>query len=830
MEPVDDDDDVEIRPLGKTTGRGKGRLRGGGCGRSGGRGGRGGASDDGGKSVTYWSTDDQLRLVRCKREQDMHLAGLGHYYGWMRTEEWKWDDIAKRMANMGTSKEVDDCSRKWDNLFQNYKKIQRFQGKSGEADFFRLANKEREEDNFKFRMERVLYNEIHASMLVNHTIFPPNIADTGSLEVVQLPRRGVGGGESVGSEAGGDGSADDRSSARDSGQNAGSGAGGGKRKNARQQTFEAITEVMDRHGQLMASTIDSLSKRQCSILTRQCDILEQEVAVQRAHYAASDETYKMMCHAHMEIVAAIRGRKAMSPRGGGGSRARGKKLDAPHDDVGGADRGVRHVMKAKKDRRDGASFSGPRTDGDGWGRPNETDDNDVFSMGAPDDQPPPLPSNIHAIAGGSSAQVTTRDERIINVEVNEDTRLDEGQGGVVPERSAIYPLTLSTTPRQQRALVATGGAVPKQAVPLPATPRQHRAGDNVGSGVAATTATAVEPLQPRHAGADVGVVAGAPWGAMGEGRRGEDVASATEVARAEKKRGGEDDEPLVNRVRKGGLAKDLAERARLWVDDKSFWTSREGRILYNIINETREHLVTIASGLPLPNVLRSVAMPRSNIAQIRVTDAGQLQGALSRASKVQSLALRVLHGWVFKSGSRERGYNVAFQYVVESVATDIAHSLWHGEKWSNAVSPAVCAHTLDMGMDLPLWFVGVHIEDRPANDEMAAYQEATVMQLIAAFSTAVETAQNVDGGHVAHKRLSCLAESFKELLAACMWIIELHHYDDHDDDDDDYDDYDDDDNDDDDDHGDNDDDDHHDDELAMWEKLRKALHGARHWL
>ncbi|GBG60902.1 hypothetical protein CBR_g16022 [Chara braunii] len=112
MEAVDDDDTVKNRPLGKTTGRGKGYGRGGGRGQSGGRGGRGGASDDGGKSATYWSTDDQLRLVRCKREQDMHLAGQGHNYGRMRTKEWKWDDIAKRMANMGMPKEADECSKK----------------------------------------------------------------------------------------------------------------------------------------------------------------------------------------------------------------------------------------------------------------------------------------------------------------------------------------------------------------------------------------------------------------------------------------------------------------------------------------------------------------------------------------------------------------------------------------------------------------------------------------------------------------------------------------------------------------------------------------------
>ncbi|GBG83869.1 hypothetical protein CBR_g37666 [Chara braunii] len=196
----DDDDDeteeinvgdgkhnVDIRPLGKRAGRGRGRTRGGGRGQSNGRAGRGGASEDGSKSATYWTIEEQMLLVRCKREQDMHMAGLGHNHGRMRTKEWKWKDIAKRLAVLGTVKDVDDCFRKWENLFQNYKKIFRFQGKSGGMDFFRLTNEEKKEENFKFRMDKALYTEIHASMVGNYTIFPPNVADIGSPEGVQLP-------------------------------------------------------------------------------------------------------------------------------------------------------------------------------------------------------------------------------------------------------------------------------------------------------------------------------------------------------------------------------------------------------------------------------------------------------------------------------------------------------------------------------------------------------------------------------------------------------------------------------------------------------------------
>ncbi|GBG82614.1 hypothetical protein CBR_g34984 [Chara braunii] len=123
VEAVDYDDENVVRPVGKTGGRGIGRSNRGGRGRSVGRGGRGGVTEDGGKSATYWSTDEQMLLVRCKREQEMHLAGLGHNYGQMRTKERKWVDIAKRMANGGSPKDAHDCMKKWNNLFQNYKKI-----------------------------------------------------------------------------------------------------------------------------------------------------------------------------------------------------------------------------------------------------------------------------------------------------------------------------------------------------------------------------------------------------------------------------------------------------------------------------------------------------------------------------------------------------------------------------------------------------------------------------------------------------------------------------------------------------------------------------------
>ncbi|GBG90400.1 hypothetical protein CBR_g50648 [Chara braunii] len=804
VEAGDDDDDIRIRPPRKTGGRGRGRSRGVVRGRSVGRGGKGGASDDGGKSATYRSPEDQMLLVRCKREQDMHLAGLGHNYGRMRTKEWKWDNIAKRMGNVGGPRDANDCMKKWDNLFQNYKKIQRFLNASGQPDFFRLSNEERKEHNFKFRMERVLYNEIHAGMAR------------------------VGGGESVGSESGGEGFPEGRSSVRDSDNNAGSGVGGGKQKNAREQALESIADVMDRHGELMSSTIESSSKRQCGIFTRQCDILEQEVAVQKVHYAASDETQRMMCHALMEIVATIRGRSpigALSPgsssfcpprvrrrllpaedsssasyeyssasrrsstgdislaRSAGLQTAvdeafpahpigppsssaevtmkhvyvrehRGKKRDEVPDDSQGQGRGRRHVPKTKRVCLDDASARVPPCGAQGWAAAAGGDYDEDFTTeeeqaeatasavwesgrqrssdhSAPKRMltPPPEAQQLRA------RERRTEKAAIVDLGGDDDEPL---------EKRHLRTRTIATPP----TTVVARAAVDERPVMgrLPATPsqpRQRNPGDDGGSALWPPVATAREEAAV--------------------------VATTREDARGEKKTDREGCEAGSSRVQRGVMTKDLIDRAVLWVDDKAFWTTGEGRRLH----ETRECFVAIASGLPPPAIPRSVVQPKSSTRVARITDQSQLQQAISRAVEVENIALRILHDWVFKSGNRPRGYNVAFQYSLESVATNIARAMWYIEEWCNVVSPAVCAHMIDLSMDLPLWFADANIEDRSDDDDMAAHQESTVICVAHAFRVAVQMGALIDGDFISYDHLCRVADCFRLLLAASMWIMRI---------------------------------------------------------
>ncbi|GBG61041.1 hypothetical protein CBR_g18636 [Chara braunii] len=375
---------------------------------------------------------------------------------------------------------------------------------------------------------------------------------------------------------------------------------------------------------------------------------------------------------------------------------------------------------------------------DGRGRPSRSDDDDVFTT---EDTPEgahivadqggrrrgsirinsPLPpaSNVRAQGDGSAAQARTREERVINLEHNKDAQMEEAPASAVVQR---WRSTQSRTRTSQPAR----GTTPRQSA-TSTMPHQQPATEGGGSGSAAVVGAALQAVQPHPGEANVAAVAG------------------NETPSAADKR---------------GRSADAAE-------------------LYNIIHETREYFVNIASGLPLPKLPRSVTMPKSNVSQIKLTDPGQLQEALSRVSKVKNVALRVLHGWVFKSRSRARGYTVAFQYTLQSIAIDITRAMWHGEDSSDVISPAICTHTLDMRMDLPLWFAGAHVEDRLEDDDMAAYQEATIMRLVGASSTPVETGQTIDGGCITHDRLPHVADSFTLLLAACdiprgysAWICE----------------------------------------------------------
>ncbi|GBG61535.1 hypothetical protein CBR_g22332 [Chara braunii] len=304
----DDDGEMEICPLGKKQGGPRAtskssELR---AGRRGKKTVGDASAGDGAKSRDFWTVEHMIALDRAKRDQDLHLAGLGHNMGRMKTKTWKWADIESRLVQMGvTTRKADDCGKKMDNLYMQFKIVHKFMGESGKPDFFSLAPRERKERGFDFRMDERVYSEMMAMSKGDHTIHPTNLADTSAAGGVQLPGRTGGRNESSGSDGCGDGQDDDQGSMRNSSFSGGAVGGCGKRKNVRQQTFDTIADVMKDHGSLMTTTVDSASQRQCSILTRQCDILERELEMQKEHYVKTDQANLLMCDALMEIAKAI---------------------------------------------------------------------------------------------------------------------------------------------------------------------------------------------------------------------------------------------------------------------------------------------------------------------------------------------------------------------------------------------------------------------------------------------------------------------------------------------------------------------------------------------
>ncbi|GBG80253.1 hypothetical protein CBR_g30619 [Chara braunii] len=236
---------------------------------------------------------------------------------------------------------------------------------------------------------------------------------------------------------------------------------------------------------------------------------------------------------------------------------------------------------------------------------------------------------------------------------------------------------------------------------------------------------------------------------------------------------GEDDEALVNRVRQRYTRDGIEAASKLWVHDLLFWNETEGNGIVKLIQEARLYLVAVARGVQPPALRRSIVLPHVTIPQHKIDNESELNAAKERAFKVQIIALRVIHGWVFKSTSRQRGYHAAYKYALNHAATDIAHTIWMGEDWRICVSPMVFHITLDMDMKLPLWFVSADIEDRHENDELVAYQEVSIQRLVGAFTNTVSMANGIDEGRVSHERLKSVADAMRIMLVATMWLMRM---------------------------------------------------------
>ncbi|GBG77149.1 hypothetical protein CBR_g23476 [Chara braunii] len=279
----------------------------------------------------------------------------------------------------------------------------------------------------------------------------------------------------------------------------------------------------------------------------------------------------------------------MSTRAG----ALGKKRNIVLANSQGRETGRRHVPKTKRLRSDDASGSVPPRRPQAWATADEGDDDDVFAT-----------------------EVEAPEETVSAVRESGRQRSSDHSAArrlLTPPPEAQHVRARETC-SEKKAVVDVGGDDDESL---------ERPGDGAVAAAGVGTSGDVAPVS--RAREELPVV-------------------EREVAHGENKGDQEDDGPLLSRVRRGGMAEDLIDRARLWVDDKAFWTTGEGRRLYNIVHETQEYFVAIANGLQAPAVPRSVGMPKSCMKLTRIANFAQLQQAISRAVAMENIALLVLHG------------------------------------------------------------------------------------------------------------------------------------------------------------------------------------------
>ncbi|GBG91480.1 hypothetical protein CBR_g52435 [Chara braunii] len=329
-------------------------------------------------------------------------------------------------------------------------------------------------------------------------------------------------------------------------------------------------------------------------------------------------------------------------------------------------------------------------------------------------------------------QVRARDRRTDDAHVDDVGDDDVGDDDDEPLEGRLLRSHTAATPPPTASSHALAGekAVTGRLPATTAAPRRRNTAAEGGSvqrgggGVVTAHAGAVGVEAAGAAGAVAGVSGSAPQVPAAR-EEGAVVAMARDDVRGEKRSDREGDEAGSSRPRRGVLTNDLIDRAVLWVDDKPFWTTGEGRRLYNIVHETREYFVAIASELPPPAIPRSVVMPKSSTLLARIADPSQLQQATSARRKWRkSLSAYCTAG--FSSLGTSRGVT-------------ILHS----------------------------------IENRPDDDDMAEYQESTIICVAHAFRAAVQMGAVIDGEFISHGRLCRVADRFRLLLAACMWIMRI---------------------------------------------------------
>ncbi|GBG92737.1 hypothetical protein CBR_g56899 [Chara braunii] len=367
----------------------------------------------------------------------------------------------------------------------------------------------------------------------------------------------------------------------------------------------------------------------------------------------------------------------MSARGG----ARGKKREKIPEDTQGRERGRRHVPKAKRLRSEEASASLPLQRGRSWAATNEEEDDDVFTTeeeAAKDNVLAPRGSSLQRSSDQSGARrlLTPPPEaqqvRADNTPKAKEVVVDVGGEDDEPlESRRQRTVTQGSTTTTVRICAATEERPPQGGLPLTLSqPRPRNAVAEGGSMEHEGGEGAQQEARVASGGAIAGATAGSSGNVAAVARAREEVPVVErEATHGDNKGEKEDEDPLLSRVRKGGMARDLADRARLWVDDKAFWTTGEGRRL-------REHRGQAGGGRHGGAPGADRYMHRACISR-RVVDAGFIShDRLSRIADCFRLLLAACMWLMRMAGDDPRSHYEAF-YFAKLVAKPTLVSSMH---------------------------------------------------------------------------------------------------------------------------------------------------------
>ncbi|GBG73755.1 hypothetical protein CBR_g17095 [Chara braunii] len=667
----------------------------------------------------FWSIDDMVALIRAKRDQGAHLQGMGTAYARMKPRELKWLDVEQRLKKVGVEREAERCGKKWDNLMQQFKKVHRFQGLSGKQDFFQFTGKERLSKGFSFNMDH-----------------------TGAPGGVRLPSANSGDPESVGDRGAAVGLDDDGDgSTRGSSQTTGGPTGFGKRKSTRQQTFDALSECMEKHGALVVSTMESNSKRKCSIQIRQCEALEAEVEVQKKHYAASDKVSKLMCHALLEIAKAIR-EHVPSP-------------STPSSDCA-------NVFPCAFVAFFAVIIC-------------------VFDTDVPH-------SNLVAFVT-ICAVTLSKDFDVVLYSLIIATLL----GGETGRHSSHHPCVswrVCRAPWHPEVLDAGGLPGNRRSTRLSgikgaATWRTNRESSSKGPlrYVESDFAESEEiPMKRKSSRRQTGALriddVGERHSAGGRGANEQDVNVAARLAtgRAGGSAAMQQNRAPLPRVSEPPAAQEVFVRGRTPSTPRQTTATKVGVAAQGIGQG-------IASRSPAHDergASTAVAARATEMAKAGAATAGGASQAAEGGRSVGAATVGASHA---VEGARAGGGNAG----EGSRAGAVAGVGEDDEALANRVRQRSAREGIDVASKL--WVDDIHfwngtegnaivkliayIEDRHEDDEQAAYQEASVQRLVGAFTSAVSTAEGVDGGRVSHERLKSVAEAMQVMLAATMWLMRM---------------------------------------------------------